>query len=611
MPHVLLKPVQVPTRTRVCLFENRSAGEILRNVGSGDLHRFAAGTNYAVPGQHRRVDSDIEACSDVGGAWRPVPLRIADRGPVAGRLPEQVAKLVASDLSTPVESLTGCVSAKDNRATPAGTRNDMTLQLKDCDCFLHRAIAHAVLTGESVDAGHLCARFPLAVSDASHQVISDFLVLVWHSMHPPTGLIYPGMIDGATEVRDSQRAHFIPGCKYNTDSEHTGMLRVSRTSRVVRQVEIKSCPDAGQGIGAGWMTRRSIHLDATSAQVDQSKGTRSRRRLMSVGRGLVLAIVVLAPEVSAWHGLLELARVKFGLTGWEASLVPLLFGAAAFYCALLSVRHVLAGDSALTERILTWLYAAAGAGFNWWYADSKGNPAAALFFGGASLSAALLWDRTLRSWRRDELRAMGALEQPLPRFRLLRWMLDPKTTYQAFRLAVVDGLTTPEDALHAARSSESARRLAAESRKNKHAQTIKSADEHGSVAIQATPSPRAIEAAADSDQAVDEPRPASVLEGQSKSQVVVNRLIEQGADFDAAATDDEAAAAIKRMVPTVIEWAANQGVEMNRSHGYDAVRREIRRRMALQANQDADVVEAVEDSSTGRPFELVVGGEQR
>lgn len=170
-------------------------------------------------------------------------------------------------------------------------------------------------------------------------------------------------------------------------------------------------------------------------------------RIVGVGRGVLLGVVVLAPEAAAWQGLLAFARDTLHMTGGWEFLVPLLFGAAAFYVALLAQRHVLAGDSATTERLLTWGYAAAGAGFNWWHADRTGATAAALFFGGASLSAALLWDRTLRAWRRDQLREIGALERPLPRFRALRWLLAPGHTFAAFRMSVLHGLSTADEAL--------------------------------------------------------------------------------------------------------------------------------------------------------------------
>lgn len=181
-------------------------------------------------------------------------------------------------------------------------------------------------------------------------------------------------------------------------------------------------------------------------------------RSARLGRAALLGMVVLAPEVAAWQGLLGLARDTFHLQDPMAYLVPLLFGAPAFYVALLAQRYVMQGDSATTERLLTWVYASAGAGFNLWHA--RMDPASALFFSGASLSAALLWDRTLRAWLRDQLREVGAIEAPLPRFRALRWLLAPIATFTAFRVAVLEGLTTPTAALAVATERAAARRAA-------------------------------------------------------------------------------------------------------------------------------------------------------
>ncbi|MFR9806458.1 DUF2637 domain-containing protein [Pseudonocardia sp. RS010] len=193
---------------------------------------------------------------------------------------------------------------------------------------------------------------------------------------------------------------------------------------------------------------RKVQAAAEVAVGDTPRSRWNWQKAVGGGRGLLLGVVVLAPEAAAWQGLLALARDTFHMDGHLAYLVPLLFGAAAFYVALLAQRYVLRGDSAMTERVLTWLYAAAGAGFNFWHADHvQHEPAAALFFGGASLSAALLWDRTLRAWRRDQLREIGALERPLPRFRALRWVLAPAETFRAFRLSVMRGLSTPDEAL--------------------------------------------------------------------------------------------------------------------------------------------------------------------
>jgi hypothetical protein len=165
---------------------------------------------------------------------------------------------------------------------------------------------------------------------------------------------------------------------------------------------------------------------------------------------VTLAIVVLAPETVAWQALLGFAQHVLHLDGWKVYAFPLCAGAAAFYFALLSMSDVLKGDSALANRLATWAYAAGGASASVYYELTvpAGSPAAGVFFGAASLSAAWVWDRTLKAWRRNELRALG--ERPLPRFRLLRWALAPTQTFTAFRQSVLLELSTAQEAVAAA-----------------------------------------------------------------------------------------------------------------------------------------------------------------
>lgn len=283
---------------------------------------------------------------------------------------------------------------------------------------------------------------------------------------------------------------------------------------------------------------------------------------LGVGRGVLLAVVVLAPEAAAWHGLLAVARETFGMTGWWAYLVPLLFGAAAGYVALLAMRYVLQGDSAMTERALTWVYGAAGAGFNWWHAvsSSTGNVASALFFGGASLSAVLLWDRTLRAWRRDELRAIGALEAPLPRFRALRWVLAPGQTFAAFRAAVVLGLTSPDEAIAAGEATRQAGR---------------------------TPGDLVIERRAAAAVALSGERPAITAASSKDASLadlpVVERRVPLTELPSAAALREAWAAAGVVGVPSLeetcaaVEWLTERGVEVSAKYAREVRLREQRR----------------------------------
>lgn len=113
-------------------------------------------------------------------------------------------------------------------------------------------------------------------------------------------------------------------------------------------------------------------------------------------------------------------------------------------------------------------------------------------------------------------------------------------------------------------------------------------------------------------------RPVEVnrFAGMSKAEVVTTLLGELGVDGDrwraaaAAGEQSELAAGIKRLVPQVVARAADAGFGLDRSYGYDVVRRELRRLRAqleeLEADQDDEVDREGADE---RPVERA-GGEQ-
>lgn len=175
----------------------------------------------------------------------------------------------------------------------------------------------------------------------------------------------------------------------------------------------------------------------------------SRGRLWT-SRAL-LVVVIGAPAAASWHGLTAAGEQALGLPGVWSALVPLVLDAAAAYAAVLALRDVLAGDAAGMNRALVWAYAIGSAALNAWHADRVGGLPAALFYAAASVSAVILWDRTLRALRRDHLREQGAVSPPTPRFRLARWVVAPGETARAWRVAVVEGITDPVVAVRAAR----------------------------------------------------------------------------------------------------------------------------------------------------------------
>lgn len=177
----------------------------------------------------------------------------------------------------------------------------------------------------------------------------------------------------------------------------------------------------------------------------------TRRQVQAGLSGVLLVAVVGAPAAASFHGLTQAGIGALGLRdGWEL-LVPLVLDAGAAYTAVLALRDVLSGDSAFLNRALTWLYAVGGAGLNAWWGQTL-NTAAALYFGGATLSAVVLWDRTLRAMRRDQLRERGAVQDPTPHFRPARWLVAPGETAHAWRAAVLEGVSDPKVAVELARA---------------------------------------------------------------------------------------------------------------------------------------------------------------
>jgi hypothetical protein len=293
--------------------------------------------------------------------------------------------------------------------------------------------------------------------------------------------------------------------------------------------------------------------------------------------------VVAAPAAASWQGLTALGSDTFGLGAW-AFLVPLVLDAAALYVASLALEDVLRGDSAVANRGLVWVYALGSAGMNAYHAHhAKLDTSASVFFAAASISAAVLWDRTLKRTRRDELEKGNHLEKRLPKFRALRWLFAPVSTLLTYRFAVLEGLTTPADALayryavkrhHALRNSGlDPLVVIAYSRAAAGRPELTFADWATQEYGQLTPSPRVIEADSPTAGELESgpvdglatPVPAAELAGLSKAAVVLKAMRAMDAN-----PDDPAAVSV---VPAAVEWAAQRGVAIDRSYAYDAFRR--------------------------------------
>ena len=190
-----------------------------------------------------------------------------------------------------------------------------------------------------------------------------------------------------------------------------------------------------------------------STQVSAPVDTASEIRTWALRAASAVALVAVvgAPALASFHGLVSFGT-QIGLTGGLQYVVPVALDGAAAYAALLAIRAVLAGDSAITPRLLTCIYALAAASFNALAAQST---PAALFYAGMSLSACLLWDQTLRMLRHDQLRTMGVIEGAAARYRPLRWLLAFDETGRAWRTAVLEDVQDPREALAMVRGESS------------------------------------------------------------------------------------------------------------------------------------------------------------
>jgi len=161
-----------------------------------------------------------------------------------------------------------------------------------------------------------------------------------------------------------------------------------------------------------------------------------------------LAVVGFAVVAMSWTGLVGFGIDNLGLSEERARLVPLSLDGIAVTLAFFGLRSTLRGDSAVFPRVLAWIVVAGGAAANYYHARSIGQGGAAeLFFAGMTVLVYLTFEVVLRQLRRRQLHDRGAIEGPLPRFRLARWLRFPRLTFKAWSAAVRFGLTDPADAL--------------------------------------------------------------------------------------------------------------------------------------------------------------------
>ncbi|MDY7101580.1 MAG: DUF2637 domain-containing protein [Actinomycetota bacterium] len=167
----------------------------------------------------------------------------------------------------------------------------------------------------------------------------------------------------------------------------------------------------------------------------------------------LLAVVVAAPIVISFASLTAYAVDDLGLGPRTAWALPVALDAAAMVMVALRWDATARGDSAAGPTALFWALVAGSAAANARHGAAVSDDAVVVL-AAMPLVAALVLDVVLRHVRRDVLRSMGAVEDPIARFRLARWLVDRRGTWAAWRTSVLEGETSARRAIDLSRDGE-------------------------------------------------------------------------------------------------------------------------------------------------------------
>ena len=166
----------------------------------------------------------------------------------------------------------------------------------------------------------------------------------------------------------------------------------------------------------------------------------------------LLTVVAIAASYGAALGQAGFAELYLGMHGPERFVVFLIIEATAVGLMLLANQTALAGDSAGGLWTLVWVVTAGAVTMQILHANAIGQPEAAMVYATASVLTVVLWRAKTRRSLRDRLRAAGMIEDPLPRYRPVRWVLRPRETFRAWYLALGEGVSDPATAMDMARA---------------------------------------------------------------------------------------------------------------------------------------------------------------
>lgn len=180
-------------------------------------------------------------------------------------------------------------------------------------------------------------------------------------------------------------------------------------------------------------------ISSPEMSADAYPGASSDRgsRSLSIAALIFVAMAAVMGWGASFVGLHEYGMQSMaGFTYWSAWLVPATFDGAAFACTLMTYRSSINGRSAVRGRILMWAFTGVSSWINWIHQPSH---EAQIVAAGLPIAAVAVFDVVLLELRADYEAKHGMRGFRLrPGLLVLRWMVDRRSTSDAFRKQVID-----------------------------------------------------------------------------------------------------------------------------------------------------------------------------
>ncbi|MEU6725431.1 hypothetical protein ABZ917_17125 [Nonomuraea wenchangensis] len=206
-------------------------------------------------------------------------------------------------------------------------------------------------------------------------------------------------------------------------------------------------------------------LDQLAKQEQDQAAAERRTFRQRISRAVVLATANVGVNAVAVLGQVLALVLGLDWEWWAAVPLALVVESVAVNVGYIAHDKLINGYSAGWLRFLSYGIGAAVGWFNYEHNSGIGADGAALatadyavVFGAASVLSPVLW-QIYSQWKHwQQLREQGLLEARAPKFAKLRWIIPSlrRETWQAFKVAVAEGIQTPEVAIAEVRSRTAA-----------------------------------------------------------------------------------------------------------------------------------------------------------